>query len=95
MQSLRCLPPGKRDPNLRGKHGQQAGPAANVQYNLVLEEMLVVDHGVPVRVGPHAVLDHLFVNPKVRVAVEVVVLGCRLGRHDAAQVPYRLAAASD
>ena len=42
--------------DLGGKHGEKAGAAANIEDNLVLEEVLVVDHRVAVRVGAHAIL---------------------------------------
>lgn len=46
------------------KHGQDAGPAADVKDDLVLEGVLVVVHGVPVGERPHFVLQHLLFSDK-------------------------------
>ena len=32
---------------LGSEHGKDPGPASNIQNDFVLEEMLVVEHGVP------------------------------------------------
>ena len=38
---------------LGGEHGEDSGAAANVEHDLVLEEVLVVPHRVAVRQGPN------------------------------------------
>lgn len=44
------------------KHGQDPSPAPDVQHYFVLEDVLVVVHGVPVGECPHFVLQHLLVK---------------------------------
>lgn len=44
------------------KHGQDPSAAADVQHYFVLEDVLVVVHGVPVGECPHFVLQHLLVK---------------------------------
>lgn len=56
-----------------GEHGEDSGAAADVEHNLALEEVLVVPHGVAVGESPHFVLQHFFVNTKMRIRVEIVV----------------------
>ncbi|KAJ8527501.1 hypothetical protein ON010_g14762 [Phytophthora cinnamomi] len=60
--------------SLGGEHGQDAGAAAHVQHNLVLEQVLALQDGVHVRLGAHRVLEHLLMDAEVRVRVEVLVL---------------------
>lgn len=43
------------------KHGQDPSPASNIQHYFVLEDVLVVVHGVPVGERPYFVLQHLLV----------------------------------
>lgn len=68
IQQLRLTPPPHTHPvHMLGssfgcKHGQDAGPAADVQHYFVLEDVLVVVHGVPVGERPHFVLQHLLVG---------------------------------
>jgi len=55
------------------KQAQDGRSAANVEHDLVLEQVRVVDNGVAVRVCSDLVLEHLLVDSKVRVRVKVVV----------------------
>lgn len=43
------------------EHGQDPCATPNVEHDLVLEDVLIVVHGVPVGEGPHFVLQHLLV----------------------------------
>ena len=53
---------------------ENAGATADVQHDLVLEDVRVLDHRVHVGLRTHLVLDHLLVDSVVRVRVEVGVL---------------------
>lgn len=55
------------------ENAEDASATAHVQHHFVLEQLGVVDDGLHVRLGPDRVLEHLLVDRKVRVAVEVVV----------------------
>lgn len=48
-------------PCLSREHGEDASPTPNIQHYFVLEDVLVVVHGVPVGECPHFVLQHLLV----------------------------------
>ena len=65
---------------LGSEHGEDAGAAANIEHDLVLEQVLVVPHRVAVGQGAHLVLEHLLVDAKMGVGIEVIVLGSHLGR---------------
>jgi len=56
-------------------HGQNAGSAADIEDNLVLEQVTVLVNGVAVAASAHVVLEHLLVNSMVVVAAESVSLG--------------------
>jgi len=43
------------------EHGQDARPAAHIQHHFVLEDVLVVVHGIPVGERPHFIFQHLLV----------------------------------
>lgn len=49
-------------PGFGCKHGQDPRPASHVQHDFVLEDVLVVVHGVPVGQRPHLILQHLLVD---------------------------------
>lgn len=57
------------------EHAENTGTASDVHDNLVLEQMCVVVHGVSVGHSPHLILQHLLVDAKMGIGVEVVVLG--------------------
>lgn len=46
-------------PRLGCEHGQDACATAHIQHNLVLEQVLVVEHGVSVGEGADFILQHL------------------------------------
>lgn len=48
-------------PSFGCKHGKDPSPASNIQHDFVLEDVLVVIHGVPVGERPHFVLQHFLV----------------------------------
>lgn len=47
------------------KHGQDPSPTSDIQHYFVLEEVLVVVHGVPVGERPHFILQHLLVYKNI------------------------------
>lgn len=51
-------------PCLGCEHREDAGPTPDVQYYLVLEDVLVVIHGVPVGQRPDFVLQHFLIEYK-------------------------------
>lgn len=59
--------------SLRGKHGEDTGTAADIENDLVLEQVLVLDDGIAVRHGADLILKHLLVDAEVRVRVGVAV----------------------
>ena len=56
-------------------HGQNAGSAADIEDDLVLEKVTVLVDGVAVAAGAHVVLEHLLVDSMVVVAAESVSFG--------------------
>ena len=55
-------------------HAEDGCTASDIQHHLVLENVLVLVDGISVRLGADFILQHLFVNAMVVVAVEVVHL---------------------
>jgi hypothetical protein len=53
-------------------HGQDAGSAADIEDDLVLEQVTVLVDGVAVAACAHVVLEHLLVDSMVVVAAESV-----------------------
>lgn len=49
-------------PRLSGEHGENARPAADVQHDLVLEEIGVVEDGRLVFARAHFILQHLLMD---------------------------------
>lgn len=62
-------------PGLCRKEAEDASPTADVEDNLVLEEMGVVENGRLVGLCPDLVLKHLLMDAKVSIGVKVVVIG--------------------
>lgn len=52
---------------LGGEHGQDPSPTPDIQHYFVLEDVLVVVHGVPVGERPHFVLQHLLVKHMTKI----------------------------
>lgn len=59
IKGSRTYPVHVLGPGFGCKHGQDPSAAPYVQHNFVLEDVLVVVHGVPVGERPHLVLQHL------------------------------------
>mmetsp|Transcript_5695 Transcript_5695/g.14416 ORF Transcript_5695/g.14416 Transcript_5695/m.14416 type:complete len:411 (-) Transcript_5695:111-1343(-) len=55
------------------KQAEDARATADIHHDLVLEQKRVLHDGVVVRPGAHLVLDHLLMDAKVCIRVEVVV----------------------
>jgi hypothetical protein len=66
----------KRSEKEKGEcaHGQNAGSAANIEDDLVLEQVTVLVDRVAVAACAHVVLEHLLVDSMVVVAAESVSL---------------------
>jgi ribosomal protein S11 len=65
---------GQKERNGECAHGQDAGSAANIEDDLVLEQVTVLVDGVAVAACAHVVLEHLLVDSMVVVAAEPVSL---------------------
>lgn len=50
-----------------GEHGEDPRAATNIQDDFILEYMLVVVHGVPVRQCPHLIFQHLLFELEAKV----------------------------
>ena len=59
---------------LCGEHGQNACTTPNIKDDLILEKVLIVVHRVAVSQCPHLILQHFFVDTKVGIGVEVIIL---------------------
>jgi hypothetical protein len=66
--------------SLGGEHAENGGTAADIEDDLVLEEVGVVVDGIAVALGADLVLEHLLVDSMVVVGVEVVTV--RIGVSD-------------
>eukprot|EP00128_Syssomonas_multiformis_P011372 Colp12_sorted_trinity150504_noHs@31065 len=62
-----------RRTSLGGKHAKNASTTTDIKHNLPLEQMLVLEDGAAVAVGPNLVLQHLLVDPEMTIRVEIVV----------------------
>ena len=60
---------------LSREHAQDTRATANVQDDLVLEEVAIAEDGVSVAHGADFILQHFLVNAKVSVRVKVVITG--------------------
>lgn len=56
---------------LGGKHAEDTGTAADIEHELVLEQVGVLDDRVAVRARAHSVLEHLLVDSYSRVFATV------------------------
>jgi len=59
--------------SLRCEHRKNAGTTSNIQYNLVLEQMAVLDDTVHVCASANVVLQHLLMDAEMRIGIEVVI----------------------
>lgn len=55
------------------EHREDASAATYVHHDLVLEQVRILQNGVALGVGAHAVLDHVLVDAEVRLGVELLV----------------------
>ena len=60
---------------LGGEHGKDAGAAANVENNLILEKVAVGKDSVAVGAGALSILKHVHVDTVVAVGIKIVVAG--------------------
>ena len=61
-------------PGLGSEQGEDAGPAADIEDGLVLEEVFILVNGVPVGEGSHGVPQHHMVDVWLRVGAVVIIL---------------------
>ena len=76
--------------SLRGKHGQDARTASNIEHHLILKQVLGAENCIPVGQRAHTVIQHLIVNRIVTVGIKVVILGSLLFNNGHRNVVGRL-----
>ena len=52
---------------------EDAGSAANIQYDFIFEEFGVVDNGFHVGLGPDGIFEHFFMDWEMWVPIEIVI----------------------
>lgn len=55
------------------KHAQNARAAPYILHNLIFEQSWVLRYRIFIGFGPNLVLQHVFMNPKMAIRLEIVV----------------------